>query len=216
MSLREYANKWLKDKGMSSSEAKKKAGEYKSIAAAKRAGSLYYTDKNGKAKLAVYAEDLKDKEPLRPKLRPDSDSGSTKDTPKVYSGRSRVTPNAESQKTDNKTAAKKGGKTVAEIKKMAQEAIKSAEVSEAKKKRVKKIMKDIEQETADDPTTYMDNIARFLRNTLKGGGLSNRKRTDPRKMYKGGMAKKKSGYAAGGSVRARTGHTDHRSKGLFK
>lgn len=214
MSLREYANKWLKDKGMSSSEAKKKAGEYKSIAAAKRAGSLYYTDKNGKAKLAVYAEDLKDKGPLRPKLRPDS--GSTKDTPKVYSGRSRVTPNEDSKKTDNKTVAKKGGKTVAEIKKMAEEAIKSAEVSEANKKRVKKIMKDIEQETADDPTTYMDDIVRFFSNLRRSGGLSNRKKKDPRKMYKGGMAKKKSGYAAGGSVRSRTGHTDHRSKGLFK
>lgn len=216
MTLTEYANKWLKDKGMSSSEAKKKAGNYKSIAAAKRAGSLYYKDKNGKTQLAVYAEDLKDKGPLRPKLRPGSGSSSTKDTPKLYSGRSRVTPNAESKETDNKTAAKKGGKTVAEIKKMAEEAIKSAEVSEAKKKRVKKIMKDIEQETADDPTTYLDDIARFFRNIRKSGGLSNRKKTDPRKMYKGGMAKKKSGYAAGGSVRPRTGHTDHRSKGLFK
>lgn len=216
MTLTEYANKWLKDKGMSSSEAKKKAGNYKSIAAAKRAGSLYYKDKNGKTQLAVYAEDLKDTGPLRPKLRPDSGSSSTKDTPKVYSGRSRVTPNEDSKKTDNKTAVKKGGKTVAEIKKMAEEAIKSAEVSEARKKRIKKHMKDIEQETADDPTTYLDNITRYIRNTLRGGGLSNRKRKDPRKMYKGGMAKKKSGYAAGGSVRPRTGHTDHRSKGLFK
>ena len=34
-------------------------------------------------------------------------------------------------------------------------------------------------------------------------------------MAKGGMAKKKSGYSVGGSVRPRTGHTDLR-KGLFK
>jgi hypothetical protein len=70
MSLREYANKWLKEKGTSASEAKKDAGKYKSIAAAKKAGSLYYTNKDGKTMLAVYAEDLKDKKPLRPKLRP--------------------------------------------------------------------------------------------------------------------------------------------------
>ena len=73
MSLREYANKWLKEKGKSTSEAKKDAGKYKSIAAAKKAGSLYYTNKDGKTMLAVYAEDLKDKGPLRPKLRPGSE-----------------------------------------------------------------------------------------------------------------------------------------------
>ena len=59
MTLREYANKWLKDKGTSASEAKKDAGKYKSIAAAKKAGSLYYTNKDGNTMLAVYAEDLK-------------------------------------------------------------------------------------------------------------------------------------------------------------
>lgn len=78
MSLREYANAWLKDKGTTAAKAKKNAGKYKSIAAAKRAGSLYYTDKNGKVKLAVYAEDLKGPKPgsrnssPRPKLRPGS------------------------------------------------------------------------------------------------------------------------------------------------
>ena len=40
----------------------------KSIAAAKRAGALYYTDKNGKVQAAVYAEDLK--KPIRPKAKP--------------------------------------------------------------------------------------------------------------------------------------------------
>ena len=70
MTLTQYANKWLKDKGTTAKEAKKNAGKYKSIAAAKKAGSLYYTNKDGKTMLAVYAEDLKDKGPLRPKLRP--------------------------------------------------------------------------------------------------------------------------------------------------
>ena len=59
MTLREYANQWLKNKGTTAAKAKKNAGKYKSIAAAKKAGSLYYTNKDGKVMLAVYAEDLK-------------------------------------------------------------------------------------------------------------------------------------------------------------
>ena len=69
MSLRSYLNKKLKEKGMTVAQAKKNAGKYKSIAAAKKAGSLYYTDKNGKIQAAVYAEDLKTSS-LRPKARP--------------------------------------------------------------------------------------------------------------------------------------------------
>ena len=72
MTLTQYANKWLKDKGTTSKAAKKDAGKYKSIAAAKKAGSLYYTDKNGKVQLAVYAEDLKRGVSPKPKLRPGS------------------------------------------------------------------------------------------------------------------------------------------------
>ena len=92
MSLREYANKWLKDKGKSASEAKKDAGKYKSIAAAKKAGSLYYTNKDGKVMLAVYAEDLDRATSPKPKLRPGSDRRTsprpklrptTKNTPSV-------------------------------------------------------------------------------------------------------------------------------------
>ena len=69
MSLRSYLNKKLKEKGMTIAQAKKNADKYKSIAAAKKAGSLYYTDKNGKIQAAVYAEDLKTSS-LRPKARP--------------------------------------------------------------------------------------------------------------------------------------------------
>ena len=59
VSLRTYLNKKLKEKGITAKEAKKNAGKYKSIAAAKKAGSLYYTNKEGKVMAAVYAEDLK-------------------------------------------------------------------------------------------------------------------------------------------------------------
>ena len=86
VTLRKYLNNQLKAKGLTVAQAKKNAGKYKSIAAAKKAGSLYYTNKDGKVMAAVYAEDLKKplkdikpkKKPLRsspfPKTRPSSGS----------------------------------------------------------------------------------------------------------------------------------------------
>ena len=75
VTLRKYLNSKLKAKGLTLTQAKKNAGKYKSIAAAKKAGSLYYTDKNGNVMAAVYAEDLKKPlKPMKPKPRP----GSTK------------------------------------------------------------------------------------------------------------------------------------------
>ena len=76
MSLQAWINSQLKNKGLTVKQAKKNAGKYKSIAAAKKAGSLYYTNKDGKVMAAVYAEDLK--KPLKsspiPKKRPSSGS----------------------------------------------------------------------------------------------------------------------------------------------
>ena len=75
VTLRKYLNTKLKEKGLSVKEAKKNAGKYKSIAAAKKAGSLYYTNKDGKVMAAVYAEDLKKPlKPIKPKVRPGSGS----------------------------------------------------------------------------------------------------------------------------------------------
>lgn len=88
MTLTQYANKWLKDKGTTAKEAKKNAGKYKSIAAAKKAGSLYYTNKDGKTMLAVYAEDLKSPgrtSSPKPKLRP-TKKAAPKTTPNNKSG----------------------------------------------------------------------------------------------------------------------------------
>jgi len=88
MSLREYANAWLKNKGTTATAAKKNAGKYKSIAAAKKAGSLYYTNKDGKTMLAVYAEDLKSPgrtSSPKPKLRP-TKKAAPKTTPNNKSG----------------------------------------------------------------------------------------------------------------------------------
>ena len=65
MSLRTYLNNQIKAKGSSLAKEKAKAGKYKSIAAAKKAGALYYTNKDGKVMAAVYAEDLKKAKPKK-------------------------------------------------------------------------------------------------------------------------------------------------------
>lgn len=59
---------------MTVKQAQKNAGKYKSIAAAKKAGSLYYTNKDGKVMAAVYAEDLKKSSP-KPKPKPKLGAG---------------------------------------------------------------------------------------------------------------------------------------------
>lgn len=72
VTLRSYLNSKLKAMGKTSQQAQKDAGKYKSIAAAKKAGSLYYTDKNGKVMAAVFAEDLKKPLPTpKPKKKPE-------------------------------------------------------------------------------------------------------------------------------------------------
>ena len=85
MSLRTYLNNQIKSKGSSLAKEKAKAGKYKSIAAAKKAGALYYTNKDGKVMAAVYAEDLKKAKPKvkpipRPKPKPKLGAG---ERPKV-------------------------------------------------------------------------------------------------------------------------------------
>ena len=77
--LTQWINAKLKEKGLGVKEAKKNAGKYKNIAAAKKAGSLYYTDKKGRVMIAAYAEDLK--APIKsppPKKRPKADVKSNK------------------------------------------------------------------------------------------------------------------------------------------
>ena len=69
-SLKQYLNRNLKSKGTTAADEKKKASKYSSISAAKKAGSLYYTDKNGKVMAAVYAGDLTSAPQVRPKARP--------------------------------------------------------------------------------------------------------------------------------------------------
>ena len=68
-------NKWinaqLEAKGLSASAAKKDAGKYKTISAAKKAGSLYYTNPKGTVMIAAFASDL-DNIPTKKKKPSDS------------------------------------------------------------------------------------------------------------------------------------------------
>lgn len=78
MSLKEYLNSKIKTKGSTLAAEKAKAKKYKSISAAKKAGALYYTNKDGKVMAAVYADDLKKSKPKpipRPKIRPKKKPG---------------------------------------------------------------------------------------------------------------------------------------------
>ena len=111
MSLREWINSEQKKKGMSTSEAKKDAGKYKSISAAKKAGSLYYTDKNGKTMIAAFASDLTApketvKTSARPKARPTASTESS--GPKT---RPKVSPKADTPSSGPKTRPKVSPKT---------------------------------------------------------------------------------------------------------
>ena len=88
--LQKHLNRKLKDKDTTAEKEKKNAGKYKSIGAAQKAGSLYYTDKNGKVMAAVFAGDLKEEKPNRPKSRPPLKKPTpTKETPSSDRGKSR-------------------------------------------------------------------------------------------------------------------------------
>ena len=189
------------------------AKEYKTIAAARKAGSAYYTGKDGKKKLAVTKEQLdawkkKNKGKYkgsaltawanakgknitgapasspRPKLRPGSDR-STSPKPKLR-------PEAKTyDRTSPNAASKKTDAGVKKIVATAEKAIQQAEKEGARVARVKKIMQDIKNERKDDPTTLVDNLQNWLKNWRATRGTSGKAKGDPRNMYKGGMAKKR-------------------------
>ena len=190
MSLKDYLNSKIKSKGSSLTKEKAKAGKYKSISAAKKAGALYYTNKDGKVMAAVYADDLKKAAPKKEKL------GAGK-IPKVTV---RTLSSTRGGRGDGKieiAARKKANMkpmTTVEIIKMAKVALGPEEVkklknknkpSEADKARIKKIFKQVQKETGDNPKTLMDNVGRFFRDLQAAGGIGNikayRKGKDPRK-----------------------------------
>ena len=94
--LQKYLNRMLKSKGKSATEEKKKAKKYSSISAAKKAGSLYYTNKDGKVMAAVFAGDLKEDKPTRPVTKPPV----TKKSPQSGSGRGSGSSELQKRRTD--------------------------------------------------------------------------------------------------------------------
>ena len=105
MSLKEYLNSKIKAKGSTLTKEKAKAKNYKSIAAAKKAGSLYYTNKDGKVMAAVYAGDLKKAAPKpipRPKVRPKKEKLGAGERPKVTAKTLPDAKKPESKKPEDK------------------------------------------------------------------------------------------------------------------
>jgi hypothetical protein len=138
------------------------------------------------------------------------ESGSKKSTKTglTSSPRPKIRPESKSEITVS--ALPSNDPSVKKIVARAEKAINAAEKGGETVTRVKKIVEDLKNERKDDPTTLVDNLKRWLGNWKSTGGISGRAKGDPRKMNKGGMAKKKSGYSKGGSV------TDMRKTGLFK
>ena len=115
--LQKYLNRILKSKGVSLTDEKKKAKKYSSISAAKKAGSLYYTNKDGKVMAAVFAEDLKERAAPKPTPKP-------KPTPSTGSGRGSGSSEVQKRRTDiesptsaarRREKSKAGSKTLADM-----------------------------------------------------------------------------------------------------
>lgn len=183
MSLREYANKWLKEKGKSASEAKKNAGKYKSIAAAKKAGSLYYTNKDGKVMLAVYAEDLDRATSVKPKLRPKTEKKTGTPTKRLD--------------TKGNTPPKKKATSVEDLTFTATAAIDGKSGVEGYITKLEKQLTELR--AAAEAKRKRDVVPRTEEAKIRSIEGSIRRIKEKQGMSKGGMAKKKkSGYSKGG------------------
>ena len=192
MTLREYANKWLKDKGKSASEAKKDAGKYKSIAAAKKAGSLYYTNKDGKTMLAVYAEDLDRATSVKPKLRPKTEKKTGTPTKRLD--------------TKGDTPAKKKATSVEDLTFTATAAIDGKSGVEGYIDKLEKQLTELR--AAAEAKRKRDVVPRTEEAKIRSIEGSIRRIKEKQGMSKGGMAKKKMGMSKGGM-------TDYRKSGMF-
>jgi len=208
--------------------------DYKTVAAAQKAGSMYFMGKDGKKKLAVTKEqldawkkknkgkytgsaltawanakgkDIKGDSKRDSSPRPKLRPGSTKDKPKVDS--TRVAAEKKKAETGDEDAAAKGGKTVGQIKKTASDAISrsdSAKITYDQNKR-------ISQQKRGGSTGEKFN-AWYEKNGDKYGTMKEAMEayqgTLKSGMSYGGMAKKKKmGMSKGGLI-------DMRKTGLFR
>ena len=192
--------------------------DYKSVSAAQKAGSLYFMGKDGKKKLAVTKEQLdawkkrnkgkykgsaltawannkgKDisgapKSSIKPRLRP----GSTKSVPDPKETKEVKTANKEMSVRDIKNVAE-GALTRAEAARRTYEYNKKQRQSERPKGGGQKF-REWYDKNGSKYDTMKEAMAAFQK-SLKSGNS------------KGGLQKKKKGYAKGGMI-------DYRKKGMF-
>ena len=146
-------------------------------------------------------------ESLKPRPRPEK-----KTTPNNKSGEMPKVKKASTIETELLPPSDKNKPTKATVKEITDVA--TTALNRAEKTRANYEKKKKESNTKRGLSSGKSFTEWFKTNKSKykkdGGGY------DMQKALKDFNASRKSGYAAGGSVRPRTGHIDHRSKGLFK
>ena len=198
MSLTAYMNQELKLKGLGVKEAKKNAGKYKSISAAKKAGSLYYTDKNNNVMAAVYAEDL-NKKPVadskitKTKLKPSQKGDLFSDRHKGSGPASKNNPMARVRKITNAAGDKARKQSISQDNIL-------DKLTAPQQQLVRDRIKGGMSRSNAIAKTYADSILDKNQQVVSpGAAAAGNSSTAANKRNKGGMMmKKKTGYAAGG------------------
>jgi len=207
--LTKWINAQLKAKGKSSKEAQKDAGKYSSIAAAKKAGSLYYTDKKGRVMIAAYAEDLK--APIKsppPKKRPEvvkPKKKKTTETKKI---------DTVAKKPNSKTPDESSGGRSKEKIKEPEVSVTVIKASPGPLKR-KPTSKELDQDSLDR-ALRMDNRVEKERDVRRSGNRNDIRTSIEREADLLKQERKKNYKRGRATRRAKGGLIDMRKIGLFK
>jgi len=233
--LTKWINAQLKAKGKSSKEAQKDAGKYSSIAAAKKAGSLYYTDKKGRVMIAAYAEDLK--APIKtppPKKRPEAVKPKKKktETKKIDTvakkpnsktpdessgGRSKVTTVTIKEDDGARAGRSEKEKEIDNItKKIAELRIRSADRKSTDKATLNRVRNEIKDQTALNKALGMDNTVEKERDARRSGNKNDIRTSIEREADLLKQERKKNYKRGRATRRAKGGLIDMRKTGLFK
>jgi len=231
-----WINAHLKAKGKSPKEAQKDAGKYSSISAAKKAGSLYYTDKKGRVMIAAYAEDLskplpKPKETKTKIVKPEK-------RPKVVKTKKKKTETKKidtvAKKPNSKTSDDKLKVTTITIKEddagrsekekeldnltkeIATFRIKSADRKSTDKATLNKVRNKIKDQTSLDIALRMDNRVEKERDVRRSGNKKDTRNSIEREADLLEQERKKNYKRGRASPRAKGGLIDMRKKGLFR
>jgi len=234
--LTKWINAHLKAKGKSPKEAQKDAGKYSSISAAKKAGSLYYTDKKGRVMIAAYAEDLakplpKPKETKTKIVKPEK-------RPKVVKTKKKKTETKKidtvAKKPNSKTSDDKLKVTTITIKEddagrsekekeldnltkeIATFRIKSADRKSTDKATLNKVRNKIKDQTSLDKALRMDNRVEKERDVRRSGNKKDTRNSIEREADLLEQERKKNYKRGRASPRAKGGLIDMRKKGLFR